>query len=184
MKLIASTRRRTLDIDLDAGTIRVGDFVYALDILADGLETPPGKGLQHQQIGTRRGRLSPGSFHAGRGAAMIAGRLTMRALVERNQATATDTWGQPVKPAFASTGDPVPCFVWSNSSQELVDGAKSAQIEQLRALFGLGADVQADDEIASITDRAGTEIIPGRLQIMGPVQRKHTHLEADLRRVA
>jgi hypothetical protein len=33
-----------LDIDLDAGTIRVGDFVYALDILADGLETPPGKG--------------------------------------------------------------------------------------------------------------------------------------------
>jgi hypothetical protein len=85
---------------------------------------------------------------------------------------------------FQSTGDPLPCFVWSNSSRASWSTAqKIAMIEQLRAMFALGADVLADDEIASVTDRAGTEIIPGRLQVMGPVQRKHTHLEAALRRI-
>lgn len=114
---------------------------------------------------------------------MIAGRLTMRALVERNQATTSDTWGQPVAADFVSTGDSVPCFVWSDNSRELVDGAKSAMLEDMRAMFALGADVLEDDEISSVTDRAGTEIIPGRLQVEGPVQRKHTHLEAALRRI-
>jgi len=114
---------------------------------------------------------------------MIAGRLTMRALVERNQAVATDTWGQPVAPDFQPIGDPLPCFVWSNTSRELVDGQKTAMLEDMRALFALGADVREDDEIASVTDRAGTEIIPGRLKVEGPVQRKHTHLELALRRI-
>lgn len=114
---------------------------------------------------------------------MIAGRLTMRALVERNQATGKSGWNQPVAADFVSTGDPVPCFVWSKTSGEVHDGEKLAMLEDLRALFGLGADVQADDEISSVTDRRGAEIIPGRLQVIGPVERKHTHLEADLRRI-
>lgn len=114
---------------------------------------------------------------------MIAGRLTMRALVERNAAVTTDNWGQPVAPAFAPIGGPLPCFVWSNSSRELVDGQKSAMLEDMRAMFKLGADVREDDEIASVTDRKGAVIIPGRLKVEGPVQRKHTHLEAALRRI-
>jgi hypothetical protein len=114
---------------------------------------------------------------------MIAGRLTMRALLERNVAVASDSWGQPVAADFQSTGDPLPCFVYSDSSSEIQDGEKIAMLEQLRAMFALGADIQADDEIASITDRQGDEIIPGRLQVIGPVQRKHTHLELGLRRI-
>lgn len=114
---------------------------------------------------------------------MIAGRLTMRALLERDQATTKDTWGQPTEADFQAVGNPLPCFLWSNSAKEIEDGQKIAEIEQLRAMFALGADVQAADEISSVTDRQGAEIIPGRLKVMGPVQRKHTHLEADLRRI-
>lgn len=114
---------------------------------------------------------------------MIAGRLTMRALVERNQAVATDTWGQPGAPDFQSIGAPVPCFVWSEFSRELVDGQKTAMIEDMRAMFALDADVREDDEISSVTYRSGVEITPGRLKVEGPVQRKHTHLEAALRRI-
>lgn len=115
---------------------------------------------------------------------MIAGRLTMRAAVERNQATGTDSWNNPVPADFQSIGDPLPCFVWSKDTNKVADGGKVVLIEDMRAMFALGADIQANDEIASVTDRKGTEIIPGRLKVEGEVQRKHTHLECALERVA
>lgn len=115
---------------------------------------------------------------------MISGRLTMRALIERDGATATDGWGGPVEPAYASIGAPVACFVWSTSASQSIDGSKTAEIENFHALFALGTDVRPGDLITSITDRRGTEIIPGRLLVEPPVQRKHTHLEAGMRRIA
>ncbi|MEO9677824.1 MAG: hypothetical protein ABJG86_09740 [Nitratireductor sp.] len=114
---------------------------------------------------------------------MIAGRLTMRALVERNVAAATDAWGQPVAPDFQPHAT-IACFAWSKLSQELVDGDKTAMIEDIRVLFPRGADIAADDEISAITDRSGAIIIAGRLRVEGPVQVKHTHLEAALRRIS
>ena len=115
---------------------------------------------------------------------MIAGRLTMRAAVERDQATARDGWGGTVAPDFQSIGDPLPCFIWSEKAKTLIDGAKTAGIEWLRGLFALGADLAEGDEIAAVTDRQGVETIPGRLKVEGPVQRKHTHVEASLRRIS
>lgn len=114
---------------------------------------------------------------------MIAGRLTMRAAIERNGASGVDAWGNPVAPVFASTGAALACFVWSVAASQVVDGEKTAEIENLRALFALGADVQPGDEIASVKDRSGAMIVPGRLRVEPPVQRKHTHLEAQLRRI-
>jgi len=112
---------------------------------------------------------------------MISRRLTMRAAVERNQASGTDAWGQPVAPDFVPLAT-LPCFIWSNTAREVADG-KVAAIEDLRGLFALSADIAEEDEIAQVTDRRGAVIIPGRLRIEGPVQRKHTHLEAALRRI-
>lgn len=114
---------------------------------------------------------------------MIGGRLTMRAVLERNIAAGEDGWGQPVPPDFQPVGDPLACFVWSKTSRELVDGQKTAMVEDMRAIFALGADVRDADEIASVTNRRGEEIIPGRLKIDGPAQRKHTHIEVALKRI-
>lgn len=114
---------------------------------------------------------------------MIAGRLNMRAAIERNQTATKDAWGQPAAAAFASTGDPLPCFVWAETSAEIVDGKKTAMIGDFRALFALGADINEADEIAGVTDRQGAVLISGRLRVEGPVQRKHTHLEASLKRI-
>lgn len=108
----------------------------------------------------------------------------MRAALERNGAVGSDAWGTPVAAAFASTGEPLPCFIWSTAATETVDGTKTTETEDFRALFALGADVKPGDEVASVTNRKGTEIIAGRLRVEGPVQRKHTHLEANLRRIA
>jgi hypothetical protein len=114
---------------------------------------------------------------------MIAGRLTMRARVERNTASGTDSWGGPVEPVFTVLHNALPCFVYSNSSRELVDGAKTAMIEDLRIMIALGADLAEGDEIVSVSDRNGTVIITGRLKVEGPVQFKHNHREAALQRI-
>jgi hypothetical protein len=115
---------------------------------------------------------------------MIAGRLTHRARVERNTASGTDSWGGPVAPAFTVLHNALACFVYSKSSRELVDGAKTAQIEDLRIMIGPNVDLAEGDELVSVTDRLGRVIIAGRLKVEGPVQFKHTHREAALQRIA
>ena len=106
----------------------------------------------------------------------------MRAEMERNQATGTDGWGNPLPPDYQPNGT-LKCFAWSNQSREIVDGQVSALVEDMRAMFALDADIAVDDEISAVTDAAGTEIIPGRLRIEGAIQRKHTHLEVALKRL-
>jgi hypothetical protein len=113
---------------------------------------------------------------------MIAGRLTMRAVVERNTNAATDGWGQPGAATWSAAGT-LRCFAWSNASRELVDGDKTAMVEDMRIMVALGADLRQDDELTAIIDRQGNVLIPGRLKVDGPVQRKHTHQEAALKRV-
>lgn len=109
--------------------------------------------------------------------------MTMRAALERNVAIGTDPHGNPVAPDFQPLAS-LPCFVWSTRSREAVNAERRASVEDLRAGFPLGSDIQADDEIASVTDRIGLPVVSGRLRIEGPVQRKHTHLEVGLRRIA
>ncbi|MEL6485643.1 MAG: hypothetical protein AAFQ13_00670 [Pseudomonadota bacterium] len=114
---------------------------------------------------------------------MIARRLTMRAAVERDTATGTDAWGGPVAPSFTALHDALPCFVWSRSSREMIDGQKTAMIEDLRIMVALGTDLAEGDEITAVSDATGTVIIPGRLKVEGAVQFKHNHLEAALQRI-
>lgn len=106
----------------------------------------------------------------------------MRAVMQRNSATGTDARGHSVPKAWAANGT-LRCFVWSNASREAVDGAKTAMVEDMRGLFALGADIDEGDRIASVTDVKGNVLIPGPMEVDGPVQRKHTHLEAALKRV-
>ena len=113
---------------------------------------------------------------------MIGGRLTMRAFVKRNTETGTDPRGLPLPPVWEDHAT-LPCFVWSNASREAVDGDKTAMIEDTRGLFGLGADITDGDRISAVTDRLGNVLVRGPLEVDGPVQRKHTHLEAALKRV-
>ncbi|QXN68001.1 hypothetical protein [Microcystis phage Mwe-Yong1] len=114
---------------------------------------------------------------------MIAGRLTMRAAIRRNTATGKDSWGQPVAPVWTTVAT-VACFAWSNASREPVDGDKTAQVEDLRVMVKLGVDLRPEDQLVAVTDRQGAVLIPGPLRVEGPVQRKHTHQEAALKRVA
>lgn len=107
--------------------------------------------------------------------------MTMRAEIERNTATGSDAYGHPVAPVFEAHAT-VPCWVYSRSRREVVDGAKTAHVEDLRALFPVNADVRERDEIARVTDRQGNELLSGRLRIEA-LRRKPSHLDAVLDRV-
>ncbi|MEP9402040.1 hypothetical protein [Sphingomonas sp. VNH70] len=113
---------------------------------------------------------------------MIAGRLTMRAHVERSGVAGKDGWGQPVPAAPAAIGV-IHCFVWSTASRKVVDGDKTAMIEDVRGLFARAADLRPGDEIAKVTDRLGRITFAGRLKVEGPVQSRGSHLEAALKRI-
>lgn len=113
---------------------------------------------------------------------MIAGRLTMRARIMRNTQAETDDWGGKAAPDYQPLGT-LPCFVWSKSSREIVDGTKDAAIEDMQAMFELRADIAENDRIADIKDRTGAVIIPGTFTVEGPVRRVHTHQQASLKRV-
>lgn len=124
---------------------------------------------------------------------MIGQRLTMRAYLERDIARSgalgSDSWGGPTTPDWQGLGAPLPCFVWSGREAAVLDGGKVAMLGDMRALFALGADIAEGDEICSVTDRRGVEIMRlglngGRLRIEGEVQFKHTHLECALQRVS
>lgn len=114
---------------------------------------------------------------------MIHGRLTMRARVERPVSPGRDDWGGPLAPVMQLVDEAMACFVWSRMSREVIDGSKTALIEDLRIMVGREADLAEGDELAQVTDRAGALLIPGRLRIEGPVQHKHSHQEAGLRRI-
>ncbi|MEL6738966.1 MAG: hypothetical protein AAFO28_08575, partial [Pseudomonadota bacterium] len=77
----------------------------------------------------------------------------------------------------------LPCFAWSKSGRELVDGSKTAIIEDLRVMIGLNSDLKEGDEITEVRLRDGTVIIEGRLKVEGAVQFKHNHREAALQRI-
>ncbi|WP_339745576.1 hypothetical protein [uncultured Maricaulis sp.] len=113
---------------------------------------------------------------------MIGGRLIHRAEVERDQATAKDNWGGDVAPDFQPLAS-LRCWAWSSATREVVDGDKTAVIEDMRVMFALSADIREDDEIAAITNRRGDVIFAGRFRVDGQVEHKHTHLEAALKRI-
>ncbi|MFN3990051.1 MAG: hypothetical protein ACK4IS_07315 [Erythrobacter sp.] len=115
---------------------------------------------------------------------MISGRLTHRARIERDTATGNDSWGNAPVPHFTVLHHALACFFWSRNARELVDGTKTAMIEDARVMFALDADVREGDVITTITDRSGALVVDGRLKIEGPVQFKHNHLEAALQRIS
>lgn len=107
--------------------------------------------------------------------------MNMRADVERNVETGTDAYGHSLPPNF-QPHTTLSCWVWSTSRREVIDGSKTVAVEDLRAMFPLGSDVDEEDEIAVVRDGKGNVIYSSRMKI-GPPQYKHNHLEATLERV-
>jgi len=108
--------------------------------------------------------------------------MKMRAQFERDGATGVDGYNNPVTPVFANHLQPIPCYVWTSSRPEIIDGVKTAMVEDIRAIIPKGIDVTEKDRVASIRDRRGSVLYSGPILIESVI-RQDAHLELKLNRI-
>lgn len=104
----------------------------------------------------------------------------MRAALERNTALGTpDDYGNPSPAAWAALAT-VPAWIWTTTDREVINGQKTAVVEDTRMIVPKGTDVTAKDRVNGVVDRRGTTIRPGVWLIESVVNRRD-HLELALR---
>lgn len=113
---------------------------------------------------------------------MTRTRMIRRAVIERNIASGSDAYGQPIPPLWQVQAAAVPCWIWTRTKRVAVDALGTMLIEDIRALFPKGADVHEGDRVARFTDRLGVIVWDGPMEVQSLVPRPD-HLEAALRRV-
>ena len=106
--------------------------------------------------------------------------MTMRMVIERSAKTGEDEDGHPI--IAWSPWEIVPCYAWSQSRKELVDGNKTVVIEDLRALIPISTDLTESDQVARIEDRLERILFSGPLRIEA-VQRMPRHQELMLEKI-
>ncbi len=93
------------------------------------------------------------------------GAMIQRATIQRDTATSTDDWGGSVAPTFTDHLISVPCRAWFQAGREVIDGDKTAVVEDRRIIFPKDTDVTEADRVTSVTNRKGIEILPGPMVI-------------------
>lgn len=111
--------------------------------------------------------------------AAVRSRMTQRALVERDQNLGD---GRYAVPDFQTHIASQPCFLWTKSGVESVSPERTAVVEQVKVLMPLGTDVKSTDRINGISDRQGSPVLAGFLNVMS-VLPHHSHLELEVMRV-
>lgn len=100
-----------------------------------------------------------------------------RATVERDTATGTDGWKNPLPPAFEPLEDEQRCDYWV-SSEDLITGPDvNAAIERSRMLIPKDADVLVGDEISDVRDELGQTIAAGRMKVVADLRMEPSHRE-------
>ncbi len=112
--------------------------------------------------------------------------MTHRALVERNTTTARDGYGAKATPTWSEHIASQPCFFYRErrmSSEEVVRTSGMIRHDMLRLMVPKGTDITEKDRINGVTERDGTVIETGYMNITS-VLHSHTHLEIRLEKVA
>jgi hypothetical protein len=76
----------------------------------------------------------------------------------------------------------IPCRLWYSTGREVIDGTKSAPIEDRRMIVPVDTDVNVADRVAKVTNRRGTLLYDGPMRIES-VGRRQDHLELMLEAV-
>lgn len=107
--------------------------------------------------------------------------MAHRCTIERASA-GTDAWGNPAIPGWAVHLASLPCRAWYASGREVIDGGKSAVIEDRRMIVPRDTDVKEEDRVASVVNRKGEAIFAGPMRIEA-VGRRRDHLALHLEAV-
>ena len=109
---------------------------------------------------------------------MARSSMTMRAYVQRST-VAKDAYRNPLPPSWSALST-TSGFFWSEASDEVINN-KTVIVERLKGFLPVGTDITAADRLEKVTDRNGTTIFAGDLEVLS-VQRIKTHLEVVVRK--
>ena len=107
--------------------------------------------------------------------------MIMRAIRQVNATTSSDAYGQPATESWSTTGDPIPCAAWTTRKTFVQNGNEQVLVEMIDVMVPRGTVMADEDRILNITDRLGTEIFAGPLQIQ-TMQVHKTFIELLLQR--
>lgn len=103
--------------------------------------------------------------------------MTMRAELKR-PVTSTDGWNRPAKTGETSLGV-IPCRVFVRSATLHQEDDKIARVDEMRGLFPIDQDIQAEDILGDVTDRQNKLLFKGPFVVKSPI-RRNRHLESKL----
>lgn len=117
----------------------------------------------------------------------VRSRMIHRAVRQVNTTTGTDAYGQPQAPTWVTSGDPVPCFYFSQGKKQAVSEDRIAYVEDIRILVsskpGWTSDSWSEsDRVLNIQDRQAVQIVSGPFEVES-VQHMRSHYEIMLKRV-
>lgn len=110
------------------------------------------------------------------------GKMTMRAVLERNTQAAPDDSGAKGPPDWTVQVAALPCYLYERKRPtRYIDGNKTATVSDLIGMVPKGTDVLDGDRLNGVVDRLGRVIHSTRLKVRG-VQRRAAwgHLELTL----
>lgn len=105
-------------------------------------------------------------------------RMTHRALIERR----TDSDGRYDVPTWGTHIEDQPCWLWTKADTEMVAPERTAVVSTIKLLVPLDADINVNDRINGVTNRAGVSLLLGKLNITGRTD-NHDHAELFVERV-
>ncbi len=110
------------------------------------------------------------------------GRMTMRALVQRDNASGEDGFGMKLPRDWQTHIASQACFLYTIREDEIIDGVKHVVLGFEKLLMPLGTDITEDDRLLNIKDRLGVTLIANVMRITS-VARRHLFLELSVTEV-
>lgn len=109
--------------------------------------------------------------------------MTMRAVVERDQASGRSPYNTPAKPDWQVLHTALPCRLWVHLTNEVPEDHRAARVEDVRCIVPLKSDIRRGDRIVRVEDRRGQVLFVGPFDVEDSIRRPD-HLELLLRRLA
>lgn len=97
-------------------------------------------------------------------------RMTMRARVERDMASGTDPYGNPLPPDWQVLHDSLPCYLWTTAERVLA-GEVSAILSDHRMMVPRSTDIAVGDRVTRVSDRQGNALLERPMAVAGVLSR-------------
>lgn len=106
--------------------------------------------------------------------------MSMRATIERNNATGTNPWGQPTREVLVEQVATVPCRAWSKTKRDVDDADKDAVISGIAVLVPAGTSILKHDRL-TIRDRRDVVQFDGPVYVLTKQRRGSSGSHTDHR---